>query len=114
MRWKACWKARGTCAGSRTVVAILVTGAAIAAMSTAWKSSLRSRAVGAWPVMHRIGMESPEAEYSPVIMSVPAGPDGPRPRAEEHTAETQSRPYLVCRFLLGKKKKEGILKRHNL
>ena len=24
--------------------------------------------------MHRIGIESAEAEYSPVIMSVPAGP----------------------------------------
>ena len=41
-----------------TVTAHLVTGAAIAAMSTAWKSSLVSRARGAWPVMHRIGMES--------------------------------------------------------
>ncbi len=36
-----------------------------------------SRATGAWPVMHRIGMESPMAEYSPVIMSVPAGPEVP-------------------------------------
>jgi len=77
IRWKACWKARGTWAGSSTVIAILVTGVAIAAMSTAWKSSLCSRAVGAWPVMQRIGMESPDAEYSPVIMSVPAGPEVP-------------------------------------
>ena len=38
--------------------------AAIAAMSTAWKSSLCSRARGAWPVMHRIGIESALAEYS--------------------------------------------------
>ena len=62
MRWKACWNAPGICAGSRTVMAILVTGAAIAAMSTAWKSSLCSLATGACPVMHRMGMESAEAE----------------------------------------------------
>ena len=55
----------------------LVTGLAMDAMSTAWKSSLCSFATGAWPVMHRIGMESADAEYSPVIMSVPAGPDVP-------------------------------------
>ena len=55
----------------------MVSGAAIAAMSTAWKSSLCSRATGAWPVMHRIGIESAAAEYSPVIMSVPAGPEVP-------------------------------------
>ena len=39
-----------------------VPGAAIAAMSTAWKSSLSSLARGACPVMHRIGIESAEAE----------------------------------------------------
>src|SRR3712207_7808544 len=27
------------------------------------------------------------------------------PRSEEHTSELQSRPYLVCRLLLEKKKK---------
>jgi hypothetical protein len=42
-------------------------------MSTAWRSSLYSRVRGAWPVMHRIGIESALAEYWPVIMSVPAG-----------------------------------------
>lgn len=77
IRWKACWKTPGTCAASSTVTAILATGLAIEAMSTAWKSSLWITAVGAWPVMHRIGMESPIAEYRPVIMSVPAGPDVP-------------------------------------
>jgi hypothetical protein len=46
-------------------------------VSTAWKSSLWSLATGACPVMARIGMESAIAEYSPVIMSVPAGPDVP-------------------------------------
>ncbi len=59
------------------MTAIFVTGPAMDAMSTAWKSSLWITVVGAWPVMHRIGTESPVAEYSPVIMSVPAGPEVP-------------------------------------
>src|SRR3989442_4006381 len=29
------------------------------------------------------------------------------PRSEEHTSELQSRPHLVCRLLLEKKKKRG-------
>src|SRR5436305_14215882 len=36
---------------------------------------------------------------------------GPRPsscRSEEHTSELQSRPHLVCRLLLEKKKKNEI------
>jgi hypothetical protein len=56
------------------VVAHLVTGLTIEVMSTAWKSSLCMRARGAWPVTHRMGMLSALAEYSPVTMSVPAGP----------------------------------------
>ena len=75
--WNAFWNAPGTCAGSSTVTAHLVTGAATAWMSTAWKSSLCSLATGACPVMARIGIESAPAEYSPVIMSVPAGPEVP-------------------------------------
>src|SRR4051812_2308687 len=65
------------------------------AMSTAWKSSLCSRATGACPVMHRIGMESPDAEYRPVIMSVPAGPEVPM-----HTpmlpARVREYPSAMC------------------
>src|SRR6266498_4816021 len=30
-----------------------------------------------------------------------------RPRSEEHTSELQSRPHLVCRLLLEKKKKKA-------
>jgi hypothetical protein len=62
MTWKAFWKAIGTWAGSRTVNAHLVTGLAMDWISIAWKSSLCSFARGACPVMHRIGMESAEAE----------------------------------------------------
>src|SRR5690554_7187266 len=32
----------------------------------------------------------------------------PPPRSEEHTSELQSRPHLVCRLLLEKKKKKGM------
>src|SRR3989442_7257860 len=37
----------------------------------------------------------------------PSGSRGSRrsPRSEEHTSELQSRPHLVCRLLLEKKKK---------
>ena len=59
------------------MTAHLVTGLAIDSISTAWKSSLYKRALGACPVMHKIGIESALAEYKPVIMSVPAGPDVP-------------------------------------
>src|SRR3989442_4499643 len=34
-----------------------------------------------------------------------AGLGGGRSRSEEHTSELQSRPHLVCRLLLEKKKK---------
>src|SRR5579872_7572345 len=42
----------------------------------------------------------------------PAGPRPPLPRpgrSEEHTSELQSRPHLVCRLLLEKKKQPYIL-----
>ncbi|MNN37954.1 hypothetical protein D3C81_1519250 [compost metagenome] len=58
----------------------MVTGLAIDSISTAWKSSLYSRARGAWPVTQRMGIESAQAEYRPVIMSVPAGPEVPTHR----------------------------------
>jgi len=60
--WNARCSVPGIWAPSITVTASLVTGAAIAAMSTAWKSSLCSLATGAWPVMHSSGTESPQAE----------------------------------------------------
>src|SRR5436305_11146099 len=35
-------------------------------------------------------------------------------RSEEHTSELQSRPHLVCRLLLEKKKKDNILTPYQL
>ena len=95
MRWKACWNAPGTWAGSSTVIAIFVSGAAIAAMSMAWKSSLWSLATGAWPVMQRMGMESAAAEYRPVIMSVPAGPEVPM-QIPMLPAAARVKPSAMC------------------
>src|SRR5436305_10272679 len=37
----------------------------------------------------------------------PSSADGTARRSEEHTSELQSRPHLVCRLLLEKKKKES-------
>src|SRR3989442_4752220 len=36
--------------------------------------------------------------------SLPSRPALRKPRSEEHTSELQSRPHLVCRLLLEKKK----------
>ena len=47
MIWNAVWKAPGIWPASSTVLANFVTGFAIEAMSTAWKSSLSSFATGA-------------------------------------------------------------------
>src|SRR3712207_8847238 len=43
-----------------------------------------------------------------LVAFVSVGPANPR--SEEHTSELQSRQYLVCRLLLEKKKKKGILR----
>src|SRR5690554_8033626 len=48
----------------------------------------------------------------------PSSPDRPSsppwaPRSEEHTSELQSRPHLVCRLLLEKKKKTNKTKNIN-
>src|SRR2546427_13014502 len=39
-------------------------------------------------------------------LRVPDVADDPGPRSEEHTSELQSQSNLVCRLLLGKKKKK--------
>src|SRR3989442_3721057 len=64
------------------------------------------------PVRCRVGsseMGHPSCELIPRVRCQ----DRPRPaaadlqrRSEEHTSELQSRPHLVCRLLLEKKKKD--------
>src|SRR3712207_8479734 len=57
-----------------------------------------------------LGTSGPEARRSRFSTGVgctvrPKGSPSRR-RSEEHTSELQSRQYLVCRLLLGKKKKQ--------
>src|SRR3712207_8809666 len=49
------------------------------------------------PISSRFGWVRPSDGYPP-----------PRVRSEEHTAELQSRQYLVCRLLLEKKKRRKL------
>src|SRR5690554_7593123 len=44
-------------------------------------------------------------EFCGPVSAAAAGQLGPSVRSEEHTSELQSRPHLVCRLLLEKKKK---------
>src|SRR3989442_15497030 len=53
----------------------------------------------------RVARTSRCPEGTPGWPSVPSG------RSEEHTSELQSRPHLVCRLLLEKKKKKNKRKR---
>src|SRR3989442_10951576 len=43
---------------------------------------------------------------APATMTTMASEPQPPGRSEEHTSELQSRPHLVCRLLLEKKKKK--------
>src|SRR3989442_6646780 len=56
------------------------------------------------PVERRAQVAAPE-EHGDVL------PDG-EVRSEEHTSELQSRPHLVCRLLLEKKKKKNAVTRY--
>src|SRR3989442_2511320 len=46
----------------------------------------------------------PDGQRVPVRQPVRQEAKRDRPRSEEHTSELQSRPHLVCRLLLEKKK----------
>src|SRR3989442_4152340 len=54
-------------------------------------------------------LDTADDELAPLgeRMHIEALPDPHRRRSEEHTSELQSRPHLVCRLLLEKKKKSG-------
>src|SRR6266498_4742039 len=55
------------------------------------------------PLVHRLGNSFGDGSRA----RWPRGPAAAR--SEEHTSELQSRPHLVCRLLLEKKKKEKII-----
>src|SRR3989442_8932107 len=73
----------------------------------------------ALPIFYVFGMLIVIALAGPMITWIQApkgpvgdqGPPGPKgPRSEEHTSELQSRPHLVCRLLLEKKKQHAVLR----
>src|SRR5690554_7056448 len=48
----------------------------------------------------------PVVEFTPIDLNDGSVSHRPPLRSEEHTSELQSRPHLVCRLLLEKKKKK--------
>src|SRR6266498_4644601 len=83
--------------------------------ATTVNSATAAAAATAWPRPARVPSPAAlkHAESADELL-LPAGVVGPVPaaeRSEEHTSELQSRPHLVCRLLLEKKKKKKI---HNL
>src|SRR3712207_7274475 len=81
--------------------------------TTLFRSSGRDRVRAAAREAARAGalrtrrlVAAPGAERSPRVVRHLARPDEIPQRSEEHTSELQSRPYLVCRLLLEKKKKQ--------
>src|SRR5215813_14889552 len=50
----------------------------------------------------------PHAQHWTLQCRPGRGDHGAKHRSEEHTSELQSRPHLVCRLLLEKKKKKKI------
>src|SRR5690554_6975343 len=63
------------------------------------------------------GRDNQPAGLAPVdnaaypFLHLPGGLVGKGQRSEEHTSELQSRPHLVCRLLLEKKKKQEATRR---
>src|SRR3989442_9505978 len=68
--------------------------------STARKSRQSGKGRSAGP---RHG--DPHGDRGPARDELATARAAPRSRSEEHTSELQSRPHLVCRLLLEKKKK---------
>src|SRR3989442_8321889 len=66
----------------------------------------------------RAGVAARGSGGQPVRDRAAAGAAGPRrssiTRSEEHTSELQSRPHLVCRLLLEKKKKDNAIAKHSV
>src|SRR3989442_6094307 len=64
----------------------------------------RSRLACGWVAFERFQNAAQEA----LDPGKRIGPVGAPQRSEEHTSELQSRPHLVCRLLLEKKKKSRV------
>src|SRR3989442_10997507 len=59
------------------------------------------------PSSFRSRLERTRLRLRSAIPSSSSRPRAAESRSEEHTSELQSRPHLVCRLLLEKKKKEN-------
>src|SRR5215813_8322466 len=70
------------------------------------RKSARGPVGGSRPIRSRASSIACRASSRMFDASLLAEPSTPSPRSEEHTSELQSRPHLVCRLLLEKKKKK--------
>src|SRR5690554_7371617 len=61
------------------------------------------------PPLRRLWLQSSPLRGSRLLASLRPSPS--HRRSEEHTSELQSRPHLVCRLLLEKKKKTNLTTR---
>src|SRR5690554_7245703 len=75
-----------------------------------WSSDVCSSDLNPWLVRALVGVGGGEDGDGVPPGSELAGEDldGADHRSEEHTSELQSRPHLVCRLLLEKKKKKEL------
>src|SRR5690554_7128673 len=104
--WRSAWWRDGT---SKRVRACTVS-------RRAWQDGARARtSIDREPPMHgRMhidmavlqGLQDVMAEDYPGLLEAYLDDSEERLRSEEHTSELQSRPHLVCRLLLEKKKKK--------
>src|SRR5690554_5358231 len=74
---------------------------ALATVSTEAETALALQGLGTYPVVHAGG---PDLIFRWVPAVVAGDAVAALARSEEHTSELQSRPHLVCRLLLEKKK----------
>src|SRR5690554_2406819 len=64
------------------------------------------------PISYNLGASEPNGDSIVYSLVDAIRPNGTSLRSEEHTSELQSRPHLVCRLLLEKKKKKMIARDH--
>src|SRR5436305_5975173 len=84
--------------------------------TTLFRSPLGSTAIRAWLVVERLGVVPPLPGTTGAagrsgqqkVWQWPPAEYNRGLRSEEHTSELQSRPHLVCRLLLEKKKKISV------
>src|SRR5215813_10486333 len=112
--------AAGRCRSAR-LGSIVHSGRSAAARPVCWRKRLTRKRTssplrGSWrtyarstlPVCSRESLRSSASRETNACSRSAAATGGASTRSEEHTSELQSRPHLVCRLLLEKKKKQDI------